>query len=141
MIKPAAGKLIGIIGAAALSFRKFASVHKRQFGLFALALSLVVVLVLGFGVMSAAVLRNRRRMGEDRQKAPGYSIEAARVLRDLYMPGPAVGELPFPLAFEPDPGYTERGLSGLYNDMSGIDIRELTAKRKAVLEAIYNAID
>jgi hypothetical protein len=57
------------------------------------------------------------------------------------MPGPPVGETPFPLAFEPDPGYTDEDCVQRYNDMSGIDVRDLAARRKAELEAIYDALD
>jgi hypothetical protein len=133
--------LWGSLKSVVLSIPKILSRHKRQFLFLGASLGLVLMLALILGLVSLAVLRNRRASVVDPDMAPGYSLEGARVLRDLYMPGPAVGETPFPLAFEPDPGYTDPGALKLHNDMSRIDISDLRARRKAELEAIYNALD
>ncbi|MFH2114314.1 MAG: hypothetical protein ABIJ86_07395, partial [Spirochaetota bacterium] len=126
---------------ASLSFRKFFSPHKPGFMIPAGVLVLVLVLVLGFSLVGLAVSRDRRNSAADPDMARGYSLQGAKVVRDLYLPGPAVGETPFPLAFEPDPGYTDEGLRKRYNDMSGIEVGDLAVRRKAELEAIYDALD
>jgi hypothetical protein len=139
MTRPDFSPLAGWFRSAVLSIQKIIDPRKRQFLL--LGGSLVLILLLGLGLASLAVSRGRRAAAADPDMAPGYSLEGARLLRDLYMPGPAVGETPFPLAFEPDPGYTDEGAFKLHNDMGGVDISNLTARRKAELEAIYDALD
>jgi len=141
MRRPDFSKLADFFKSVPLSFRKFYNMHKRRFVILVGALALVVLLVLVFSLLGLAVSRSGEKSVVDPDVARGYSLEAAKVVRDLYMPGPAVGETPFPLAFEPDPGYTDDGLRERYNDMGGVDIGDLAARRKAELEAIYDALD
>jgi hypothetical protein len=141
MNRPDFSKLAGFLKPALLSVRRFFSRHKQRMLILAGAVALVVLLVLVTSLLGLAVSSSRRKSMVDPDMERGYSLEGAEVVRDLYMPGPAVGETPFPLAFEPDPGYTDDGLRERYNDMGGVDVRDLAARRKAELEAIYDTLD
>jgi hypothetical protein len=141
MTRPDFSKVADVFKSASLTFRNFFGQHKQRLLLVAGAFFLLVLLVVGFSLVGLAASRGRRNSMVDAEAAQGFSLEGVSVVRDLYMPGPAVGETPFPLAFEPDPGYTDQGLRERYNDMKSIDVRDLTAKRKAELEAIYETLD
>jgi hypothetical protein len=141
MSRPDFSRLAGLLKPALLSIRNFPSAHKQRLVVLSGAMALVVLVVLAAILLGLAVSRGRGDSVVDPDVERGYSLEGAKVVRDLYMPGPAVGETPFPLAFEPDPGYTDQGLRERYNDMSGIDVGDLAARRKAELEAIYDALD
>lgn len=141
MIRPDFSILTGFFRVFVLSIRNSWSQHKRQLLIIGASLGLVLILAVGSALVGLAITRGRRASLVKADMAKGYSLEGARVLQDLYMPGPAVGETPFPLAFEPDPGYTGGSAPRILNDMSGIDISDLAARRKAELEAIYDALD
>lgn len=141
MTRPDLSKLADFFKLGSPSFLKYFSLHKHRPLIFALVLVFTVLLMFGFSLLGLAVLRGRRMSEADPNGTRGYSLEGAKVVRDLYMPGPIVGETPFPLAFETDPGYTDEGLSERYNDMGRIDSSDLAARRKAELEAIYDALD
>ena len=141
MTQPDFSRLAGSFRSAVLYIRKIVTRHKRQLSTVGVSLALVCLLAIGAVLAGVAIARSRGASNADPDMAQGYSLEAARILRDLYMPGPAVGETPFPLAFEPDPGYTGEDAFRLYNDMSGIDVHGFAAKRKAALEAVYEALD
>ena len=141
MKTPDFSKLAGFLRSAVLGIRKFLGLRKQQILVFAGVSALVIILALGFSLVGQAALRDTRKPVAKPGADPGFSLEGARVVRDLYLPGPAVGETPFPLAFEPDPGYTDQSAVQRYDDMSGLDITGLTARRKAELEAIYEALD
>ena len=141
MKRPDISALTGSLKSTVLVVRKSLSQNKRHLALIGGSLVLVFMLVVGFSLVGVAISRRRSATVADPDMAPGYSLKGARVLRDLYMPGPAIGETPFPLAFEPDPGYTDGAALKLHNDMSGIDVSDLSARRKAELEAIYEALD
>lgn len=141
MTRPDFSTLVGYFRSAMLDVRKSLNRHKQHLLIVGGFLGLIILLALGSALVGLAVARNRHASTIDPDMAQGYSLEAARVLRDLYMPGPSVGETPFPLAFEPDPKYTGEGALRLHNDMSRVDIRGLEARRKAELEAIYEALD
>ncbi|MDX9957439.1 MAG: hypothetical protein RBT68_03260 [Spirochaetia bacterium] len=141
MSRPDFSKLADFFKPALLFIRNFFSNHKKRLVILSGAVALVALLVLAGSMLGLAVSRNRRDSVVDPDVERGYTLDGAKVVQDLYMPGPAVGETPFPLAFEPDPGYTDDGLRERYNDMSGIDTSDLAARRKAELEAIYDALD
>jgi hypothetical protein len=141
MKKPDFSTLVDAFKSRVLHVRRSLSQNKRQLIILGGSLGLVLILVVGSVLVGIAISRGRSASGVDPDMAPGYSLKGARLLRGLYMPGPAVGETPFPLAFEPDPGYTDGATLKVPNDMRGIDVSELRARRKAELEAIYEALD
>lgn len=141
MKRPDISALKGSLKSTVLVVRKSLSQNRRHLALIGGSLVLVIMLVVVFSLVGVALTRGRGAAEADPDMAPGYSLKGARVLRDLYMPGPALGETPFPLAFEPDPGYTDGTAPTFHIDMSGIDVRDLSARRKAELEAIYEALD
>ncbi|TFG83012.1 MAG: hypothetical protein E4H20_06485 [Spirochaetales bacterium] len=70
-----------------------------------------------------------------------FPSSGSRLLEELIMPGPAVGELPFPLAREPKSRYTDIDAVEARPDLGSLDLSEFTRNRKAELEALYEAVD
>jgi len=54
---------------------------------------------------------------------------------------PGVDDWPWPLALEPKARYTEAEAAEARPDLGAIDVTELSARRKAELETIFNAVD
>ncbi|MBN1519688.1 MAG: hypothetical protein JW923_06325 [Spirochaetales bacterium] len=61
--------------------------------------------------------------------------------RLLVVPGPEPGELPFPLAREPKRLYTDADVEAQLPAFEGLDLAPIIERRKAELEAIFNAVD
>jgi hypothetical protein len=79
------------------------------------------------------------------RKAETLSAGAASPSQDyleaLIMPAPLPGELPFPLARERKSRYTEAEVQNLRPDLGDLYLGDSVERRKAELEAIYNAVD
>ncbi len=99
-----------------------------------LALSLALLLI-ALIIGSAAKPRESENPPPDAATAPRAYFEA------LLMPAPLPGELPFPLARERKSRYTEAEARNLRPNLGALYLGDSVERRKAELEAIYNAVD
>jgi hypothetical protein len=100
--------------------------------------ALALVLVLLF--IALAIAAGTR--GPKGEPLASEAISPAQVFADaLIMPAPLPGELPFPLARERKSRYTESEVQNLRPDLGSLYLGDSVERRKAELEAIYNAVD
>ncbi|HAE20866.1 MAG TPA: hypothetical protein DCG47_00870 [Spirochaetaceae bacterium] len=100
----------------------------------ALTFSLVVLLLL-------LSIGSRARSQEAETLTLQEASSSKPYIEALIMPAPLPGELPFPLARERKSRYTEAEVQNLRPDLGGLNLGDSVERRKAELEAIYNAVD
>ncbi len=141
--KAASSRAIGVAAAkakataAAFASARHASADTKRLPLIiaaALALSLALLL-LALIIGSAAKPRESLNPPSGAASAPRAYFEA------LLMPAPLPGDLPFPLARERKSRYTEAEAQNLRPDLGTLYLGDSVERRKAELEAIYNAVD
>jgi hypothetical protein len=100
----------------------------------------VAALVLVLLFIALAIAAGMR--GPKGETLASEAISPAQVFADaLIMPAPLPGELPFPLARERKSRYTESEVQNLRPDLGSLYLGDSVERRKAELEAIYNAVD
>lgn len=116
--------------------------------------SLFLVMVSALAVLVASLLLlvgllSRRPSKAITETSP-KNVTTAMSPGELPRSGPALASMllipgddpwPYPLALEPKARYTEADAEAMRPDMGMVDISELVRRRKAELEALFDAVD
>ena len=96
--------------------------------------AVMAVLLMAMGALTA-----RRGEAAAAAQAQG-ALDNAQFLREFIVPGRSPGEMPFPLARPPKSRYTEADAARVRPGGADINLEEAIERRKAELQALYEAV-